>query len=149
VFERHGHRQIGDGGTILGQREQFGHAFVDAFDVVAVIFGQTIEGDMFAGVVDFLLHEGANLGLELRIGPVAMSLHRFDEEGFAARKGGRQGIVPGGAERIAGPPPARCRIAIEAFVADGDGKVFRRGRGIADVGGNGNGGVHGKLRGVN
>ena len=89
MLERHGHREIGDGRAILGQRQQFGHAGVDRLDVIAGIFGEPVEGDMLARVVDFLLYESADLGIELGRCAFAMGLDRFDEERLAAREGGR------------------------------------------------------------
>ena len=72
----------------FGQIEHFLNALVDCFDVVTVIFGKAVERDVFAGVVDFLLHEGADLSRQFGRGAVAMCLDRFDEESLTARESG-------------------------------------------------------------
>ena len=71
MFERHGDGQIGDRRAALGEGEQFLDALVDRLDVVAMVFGQAVEGNVFARVIDFLLHEGADCR-QLGIGAVAI-----------------------------------------------------------------------------
>ena len=147
MFQRHGDREIGDGRAVLGQREHFGHARVDRLDVVAGVLGKTVEGYVFARVVDFLPHECADFRIELGVRPFAMRFHRFDEEGLAAREGGRQRIVPGGPERIARPPAARVGSAIETFITNGDGKIVGVGAHLlAQVGIDRDGAFMGRLR---
>ncbi len=89
MLERHGHQQVGDRRTALGQRQQLLDALVDLGDVVAGILGEPVEGHMLAGMVDFLADEGADLALELGIGAGAVGLDCFDEKGLAAREGRR------------------------------------------------------------
>ena len=88
MLERHCCGEIEDLRTALGQIEHFLDALVDCFDVVTVIFGKAVERNVFAGVVDFLLHESADLCRELRRGAVAMRLDRFNEESLTARESG-------------------------------------------------------------
>jgi hypothetical protein len=76
---------------------------------------------VFAGVVDFLFDERADLVGELRRGAFAERLDRIDEQGLAARESGRQRIEPGRRHGIAVEPPAVMDLApAEAPVAHDD-----------------------------
>ena len=88
---------------------------------------------MFARVVCFLHHKGADLGFELGRGALAMCLDRFDEHRLALGKGNRQRIVPRGRHGIAAEPPASgLALATETHVAHCQRKVFRGRRVLAE-----------------
>ena len=124
MLERDGDRQIEFGRPAFGQRKHIVNAAIDAFDIVAVILHQPVEGDMLARVVDFLACERLDLGGEPRREIGTESLERVDEEGFAARQAGAHRIVPGGGDRIVRMPPARGLVLpVEALVAH-DQRVF-------------------------
>ena len=83
VFQRHGRGKVQDDRAVLRQRQHLLNPLVDRFDVVPEAFGQPIERNMFARVVDFLLNESPDLLGQLLIGTIPMGFDRFDEVGFA------------------------------------------------------------------
>ena len=109
VFKGDGGGQIEYGRAFAGQREQIGHALVDARQVIAGLHRQAVEGNVLPAVVHFLGNEGAD-GIRQRGGrTLAMVLDRLDKKRFATGERGRQRRVPGRGHRIAAQPPARGR----------------------------------------
>lgn len=76
---------------------------------------------MFPGVHHFLLDKGADLARQFGRNSIAMRLYSLDEIGFTARKGYRQCVEKGGADRfIIEPPTILLRLASETAIARGN-----------------------------
>ena len=94
MFERHRRGEIEDGRTVFGLREEGDKPCVDTRQVVTRGGGPAVETQVFAGVMNLLLDEIADVCRQRRICPFAMRPDRRNEKRLAARKDRRQRKMP-------------------------------------------------------